>query len=260
MNDASAVKSATRVLDVLEVLAVAAEPVGASELARRLGIPKSSTHMLLSTLEGRGYVVGDDTRRFRLNPMLASARRSWAGGARAALRHLAREPMQRLARATGESAFLGVPRDESSFQYVEKVVSGHEVRCDAELGQRRALHSSSVGLVLLAFNAPARVERYLTGHALERVTVRTVCDPARLRRELAAIRKQGYAITRDTNAVGASGIAAPIFDGSGRVLAGINISAPTSRFEAVVERAATELIGAARSITAELSGAEAAVA
>jgi DNA-binding IclR family transcriptional regulator len=258
MNTPIAVKSASRVLDLLEVLATATGPVGAAELARRLGIPKSSAHMLLSTLEGRRYVVGDEMRRFRLHPMYGADRRSWVGGTYGVLRALAHEAMDKLARTTGESSFLGVRRDHTSFEYIEKEVSRHEVRCDAELGQRRALHASSIGLVLLAFGDPAEAKRYLTSHALERLTPRTMCEPVRLRRELAAIHKQGYAVTRDTNAIGASGIAVPIFDGDGHAIAGLNISAPTSRFDAVVKDAAKELIRAAKAITAQLASAPAA--
>lgn len=252
MNESSAVKSATRVLDVLETLAVATGPVGASELARRLGIPKSSTHMLLATLEGRGYVLGDDLRRFRLHPMYNGQQRSWVGGALGALRSLAAEPMRMLAQGTGESAFLGVPRDATSFEYIAKVVSGHEVRCDAELGERRALHASSVGLVLLAMGPAAQAARYLAADALERLTPRTLNDAQRLQRELAAVRKRGYAVTRDTNAVGASGMAAPVFGPGGRLLGALNVSAPTSRFDAVLVHA-DALVAAAAQLTADIA-------
>src|SRR3990170_2281344 len=105
------VKSAIRVLDMLEMLSTAAGQLGVSDIARRLGIPKSSTSMLLATLETRGYVIGDDTRRFRLNPAYCQDRRSWVGGARAALLRGARPLLQQLARETGESAFLAVARD-----------------------------------------------------------------------------------------------------------------------------------------------------
>jgi DNA-binding IclR family transcriptional regulator len=256
-NAAGSVKSAFRVLDLLEALSVASEPVGASELARRLGIPKSSTHMLLATLERRGYVVGDETRRFRLNPLFAAEARGWVGGSRGAVRQLAREPLRTLAQVSGESTFLGVLRDARSFEYVDKVVSEHEVRCDAGLGQPRALHASSVGLVLLAYGAEHELERYVRSASLARLTPATLTDPMRLRRELATIRKRGYAVTRDTNAVGAAGIAAPILDVQGRALAGINISAPTSRFDDVLARAKDDLVRAARSIGAELAGRQA---
>jgi DNA-binding IclR family transcriptional regulator len=251
-NEVAEVKSALRVLDVLEVLAGTTDPVGASELARRLQVPKSSTHKLLATLERRGYVVGDEARRFRLHPMYARDGNGWVGGPIAALRRLAGEPLARLAHVTGESAFLGVLRDRTSFEYVDKVVSVHEVRCDAELGEARLLHASSVGLVLLAFRSAQELDHYLEPAALRALTPKTITDPARLRRELAAVRRKGFAVTHDTNAVGASGIAVPILGAGGEALAGLNVSAPSSRFDGIVERAHDELVRVAGAIAAAL--------
>lgn len=246
-------RSVLRVLDLLEMLAVVPDSFGVSEIARRLGIPKSSTHMLLTTLETRGYVVGDEARRFRLNPAFVRSRGSWIGGARAALLHAAGPVMQRLARVTGESSFLAVLRDSRTLEYVEKVVSSHEVRCDAELGEPRSLHSTSMGLVILAFQPGALTDAYIAEATLARITDATITDRARLRRELSAIRKRGCAVTRDTNAVGASGVAAPVFmlDGS---VAALNISAPSSRFDDALDLATTELVRAAAELSRDLRG------
>lgn len=254
MNTPASVKSATRVLDLLEMLASAADQVGVSEISRRLAIPKSSAHMLLATLESRGYVIGDADRRFHLNPILASEGRSWIGGSSVMLMRLAREPMAALARATGESSFLGVARDENHVEYIAKEISDHEVRCDAELGQPRPMHSTSVGLVVLAFQDAAHTERFLQRGKLERVTRNTVTDARELRRELAHIRERGYAVVSDTNSAGASGIAAPIFDGSNRVVAALNLSAPTARFEPMLKKSA-HLLRAAQAMSRELAGA-----
>jgi IclR family transcriptional regulator, pca regulon regulatory protein len=254
MNEtAGSVKSATRVLDLLEMLAAAPQQVGVSEIARRLGIPKSSTHMLLSTLEARGYVIGDHDRRFHLNPIFTNEGRSWVGGSNVMLMRLAREPMESLAHVTGESSFLGVARDDSNVEYISKVVSSHEVRCDAELGQPRPMHSTSVGLVMLAFQAAEKTERFLLRGKLERVTSQTVSDPRQLRREIALVRERGYAVVSDTNSAGAAGVAAPIFDGNGMVIAALNVSAPTSRFDPVVKKAAQALVRAAAGLSRSLS-------
>jgi DNA-binding IclR family transcriptional regulator len=253
MNEAAgAVKSATRVLDLLEMLASVPDQIGVSEVARRLGIPKSSTYMLLATLESRGYVIGDEERRFQLNPIFGEGR-SWVGGSGALLMRLAKVPMEELARATGESSFLGVPRDESSVEYIAKVVSPHDLRCDAELGRPRPLHSTSVGLVMLAFQPPERAENFLRKARFERVTPRTLADAKQLRAEIAATRKRGYAMVRDTNSPGSSGIAAPIVNAAGEVVAALNVSAPTSRFEPVA-RKAIDLMRAAESISRRLAG------
>jgi len=158
--------------------------------------------------------------------------------------------------AAGVAGTLGglLQRDATSFEYVDKVVSAHEVRCDAELGQRRALHASSVGLVLLAMGPAVQAARYLAAPALANLTPRTQSDPKALQRELALVRKRGYAVTRDTNAVGASGIAAPVFGPGGRLLGALNVSAPTSRFDAVLAHAGA-LVRAAAQLSADVAAA-----
>ncbi len=229
MNGSASVKSAVRVLDLLEALSRAEAPVGVSEISRSLGIPKSTTHMLLTTLESRGYVVGDALRRFHLNPIF-SAQGSWIGGAGAALLRIAREPMDELARATGESSFLGVGRDEASVEYIAKVVSAHELRCDGNLGEAKPMHSTSIGLTLLAFQDPERTERFLARGKFERLTQHSTTSASCARKSRDGIRHRGYLIVCDTNSPGVSGVAAPILDSTGRAVAGLNISAPSPRF------------------------------
>ena len=255
MNTTAHVKSATRVLDILELLATDPRQLGVSELARRLKIPKSSTHMLLATLEGRGYVVSDEARRFRLHPSFRGGdTHTWVGGAPAArLLPVARDVMLRLVTGTGETSFLGVRRDERHFQCIEKVVSGNEVRFDTDIGGPRPVHAGSIGLVLLAFDAPDRTERVLREAPLPPVTPYTVCDSARLRGILAEVRSQGFAVVRDSGCMGASSVAAPIFDATGAVIAGMAVSAPSSRFDEIVDEARSEVLSAAAAISRELA-------
>lgn len=250
MNDmAGAVKSATRVLDLLEMLAMVPEQVGVSEISRRLGIPKSSTHMLLGTLEARGYVVGTNDRRFHLNPIFNREGRSWVGGSSLMLMRLAKPVMQALAASSGESSFLGIAASDSSVTYITKVVSAHEVRCDGDLGVAWPIHSTSAGLALLAFQPAELTERYLQRGKLERLTAQTIVDARQLRRELAQIRARGYAVVRDTSSPGASGVAVPIFDAGGVVIAALNVSAPTARFEPVLKKVTPALIRAAEGLS-----------
>jgi DNA-binding IclR family transcriptional regulator len=75
-----------------------------------------------------------------------------------------------------------------------------------------------------------------------------------LRREIAQVRERGYAVVSDTNSPGAAGAAAPIFDGNGMVIAALNLSAPTSRFDAVLKKAAPALLRAAHGLTRSLAG------
>jgi DNA-binding IclR family transcriptional regulator len=252
MNDGT-VKSATRVLDLLEMLALAHEHVGVSEIARRLGIPKSSTYMLMTTLEGRGYVIGDDGRRFRLNPAFQGEGRSWVGGTIAPFLHMGRAAIQRLAEATGESSFLGITANDKAIEYVAKVVSRQDLRIDGELGVERPIHATSVGLALLASRDDAQIEKFLKGARLARLTEHTICEPAKLRRELQAIRERGYAVVRETNSLGSAGLAAPVFAADGAAVGALSIAAPVVRIDAVLASAATELLREAKTMTHALS-------
>jgi IclR family acetate operon transcriptional repressor len=252
MNADIAVKSATRVLDLLEMLASGAEGVGVSEAARRLGIPKSSTSMLFATLEARGYVIGDEDRRFQLNPLLVHGDGSWVGGSALVLQKHAKPLMQKLASMTGESSFLGVRSADHSCEYIAKVITPNELRCDGDLYSPRQLHSTSVGLAILAFQAEERTERFLQQARLERFTALTPTDARQVRAAIEATRRRGYALVMDTNSPGASGMAAPIFDGSGAVIAGLNISAPSSRFDGMPRKYSAELLRAAACVTRQL--------
>ena len=229
MNDSS-VKSAARVLDLLELLSVTDEALGVSDVSRRLGIPKSSAAMLLATLEKRGYVVGDRNRQFSLPPAF-TGEGSYVGGIYAVLRRLARPAMHALVEATGESSFLGILTPGLQLQYIDKALSTNEVRYDTDISIPRALHCTSVGMVLLAYLPEPEIERFMRHADLEKRTTETISEGTALRAELAQIRDRGYACARDTNAVGVAGFAAPVFGWDGTIVAGLNISAPTLRFD-----------------------------
>jgi IclR family acetate operon transcriptional repressor len=250
--DGGAVKSAGRVLDLLEFLAVTSEPAGVSEIARRLGMPKSSAFMLLATVESRGYIVCDGGRRYRLHPSLSGDGRSWIGGFRGPLLRVSRPTMHRLAEATGESVFLAVLRSDHRLEYINKALSSQDLRCDAELGVPRYLHSTSAGLVLLAGDEDLACA-FLAAGTFERCTPRTVCDARRLRKELAQVARQGHAWVIDTNSPHTSGVAAPVRDADGRVVAALSLAGPTARFKAESGEAARAVTAAAECIARDLS-------
>jgi len=252
MNDTGAVKSAARVLDLLELLEPLQEPIGVSELARRMQIPKSSVFMLLATLEQRGYVESDSEKRFVLNPMFRGGGRSWVGGFRTALIQIAKKQMEALVRATRETSFLATS-DGRTIEYIAKVVSPHELRSDSDLHVPRPMHLLSLGMIFLAYQDRAKTEEFLRKAELGDVTPQMTCSLAELREELVATRTNGYAVTRDLNTPGLSGISVPIFNGTGKIVAGLNLSAPSSRFEGVFPKAIPMLLEAAESVTKELN-------
>jgi DNA-binding IclR family transcriptional regulator len=195
-------------LSILEALG-AAHQLGVTELARR------------------GYVEKDPANdRYHLTYRL------FAVGSRAAdrlgLREVAQAVMERLAAETGEAVNLGVLEGVRVVN-LHRVESPNLLRVHLEVGGGMPAHSTGLGKVLLAALAPAEVGRRLAGRRLERVTPRTIGDRAALRRELARIREQGYAIDDEECSLGLRCVAASIRDHSGEVKAALSIAGPSQR-------------------------------
>lgn len=220
------VKSAARVLDLLELFAASPVTLGVSDVGRKLGIPKSSAQGLLTTLAGRGY-LGREGAAYFLPPELRDG--GWVGGLRARLLALAEPLLQRIASESGESAFLGVLVG-NEIQYLAKAVSRHEVRYDASLSQVRPVYCTSIGLAILAYLDPVIANGILRRTKIAKVTPNTVTDREIIDRMLDRARQCGFAEVRDANLLGASGVAAPVFGPRGEVFAALSIGAPTTRY------------------------------
>jgi len=223
----AAVKSAARVLDLLELFSVSAEPMGVSEVSRLLSIPKSSAQALLGTLVSRAYLIRSGAA-YELARDLK--RNGWVGGSLPRLIKAAAPVMRRMADETGESAFLSLMIPSGELKYVAKAVSPNVVRYDAPLANTRPAYCTSSGVILLAYLVPAELDEYFDKVKLERKTPETVTDRRTLMAALEKARRQGYAEVCDGHVQGASGVSAPIFDGGDRPVAALTLVAPTVRF------------------------------
>lgn len=243
------VKSAARTLDLLELMAALPHPLRLNEAARRMGIPKSSAHALLNTLEAKGYVVaGADG--FRLAEQFRNG--GWAGGHFAHLTRIARPAMMRLVSETGESTFLGIMTSDWSVQYIDKIASANAVRYDADLTTVRPAYNTSIGHVFLADQPDAVLRSYLATHPLKRETPYTVIDPDELVRVLARVRERGYAEADRSHAVDSAGVAAGIRGPDSRVIAAVSVVAPHQRFASIRAVAVAAVQAAAEGISAGL--------
>jgi DNA-binding IclR family transcriptional regulator len=247
------VKSAARVLDLLELLSAASRPLRLSEVAPRLGIPKTSAFALLSTLVAKGYAE-EHGGGYRLVERLQD--RGWVGGDVANLVRVSRVVMGDLTHTTGESAFLGVMTAEREVLYLEKALSPNPVRYDTDLEQPRAAYCTSIGLVLLADMADADLDSYFQATKIEAKTPRTETDPAAIRATIARARGQKYVHTVDSHFEGVAGVAAAIRGPSERALAGLAVIGPTARFNPSLAAHAEAVKAAAERIATALSGRE----
>ena len=222
-------RSATRVLEILETLSMRPEPARLGELARNLLIPKSSMHALLATLVNRGYVERDAAERYRISESFRKGF-GWVGGFEAHLRAVALPIITATRDATGETVFVCVQRPDLDVQLVCKAVSTQPIRYDAQEQSRLPGYATVMGRVLLAHTDPEAVDAYFVRTELRAATERALTDEAAIRAELARIRAQGFGTIKEEFAQGGCGIAAPIRNGEGRVVAVVDIATVAQRY------------------------------
>ena len=242
-------KTLIKGLEVLEALAQSDSARGVSELARELGLTRSNVHRTLQTLCAAGYVrqaqpSGEYECTMKI-PRIAAAILGRVDMKRAA------EPfMHALAKLTQETVHLSVLDDMDVF-YVHKIDSPQPVRAYSEISGRAPAYCVATGKALLAFQDASYLQRF--GERLRAHTPRTLATQAELRKELAQVRQQGYAVNRGEWRETVGGLAAPIFDAHRRPLAALGISGPLERLRAPQLKSFTpEVLRAARGISEAL--------
>jgi DNA-binding IclR family transcriptional regulator len=221
------VKSATRAIDVLELLADRPQAPTHGDVARALGMPKSSLSELLATLESRGYVTCE-ADRYRLGPALLALAGTLLG--RMDVARIAQPHVASLMLRTGESAAI-VVRQGAEVVVVCKENCDQPILYSLQLGQRGPVSASAGGKAMLAFAPEAERAALLSAGALPRVTAASITDPAVLRRELDEIAAGGLAWSREEMVAGIVAIGLPLFDATGRASAGLSVGVPTVRFD-----------------------------
>ncbi len=228
--DQPAVRSVTRVLDLLEVLAGTGE-LALGRLAAETGLTPSTAHRLLATLVARGYVVQvPSTGHYRLSHKVLRLAPAF-GGRGSLLRTLARPHLEQIGRAADETANL-VFLEGFTAVYVDQVESSRAVRMFTEIGARVPAHAIGAGKAMLAVDSEAarNLERR---EPFERLTADTITSARALSEELAEVRRRGYAVDNEEYEEGVGCVGAPVFDHAGAVVAAISVSAPAARLHRI---------------------------
>ncbi len=247
------VQSLSRALTLLEALAGNEGGCSLSDLAQQVGLPASTAHRLLRTLEGHRFAHLDPERglwtigvqAFTVGSAFLAERDVVAG---------ARPFMHALMERSGESVNLGVLVDDEAV-FLAQVLCREMMLMVVRPGKRAPVHASGVGKALLAALPESAVRRILHRRGLARFTANTLTSAARLREDLAAVRERGYAIDNEEHAVGLRCVAATVHDEHGEPLAAISISGPRARIgdERLAELGA-QVVASADAICAALGG------
>ena len=248
-------QSVGRVFSILGSLAEAENGATLSELAVKVGAPKTSLVGLLAGLVYEGCLVRDDVARYSLGPKFISLAIRVIGKRK--LVPLARPFLVDLMEKTGETAVLGtLAPDEDVAIYLDKVESTNSIRYAVDIGERRQLYSTAVGKVLLAHFAPAHLKAYLKTAKRKRFTPKTLTKAQDLEAELRRIRQNGFASSVNEQVIGASAVAAPIHALDGSVAAVIVVAGPSDRIIKKVNTDAALVVEAADECSRLLRGSD----
>lgn len=225
---AEQLQTLSRAVAVLDCFTHEQTELGVREIARQVNLSSSATGRLLASLKEMGILSQNpDTRTYSMGARVLT----WAGSYNAILdvRNRALPAIRELHESTRETISLYV-LDGDERLCVERLESPQTVRIVTRVGRRLPLYAGSAGKVMLAYLTAARQEAIISGQPLEALTPKTITDPAALRRELKKVREQGCAVSYGEWISDAAGVAAPIFDQEGAVVAAISISGPAQRF------------------------------
>ncbi len=218
------VQSLDRGLAVIRAFGPDRERLSLSEVARATGLTRAAARRFLLTLVKLGY-VRNDGREFSLRPRVLELGYAYLSGL--ALPEVAAPHMEELVARLHESSSISV-LDGHQIVYVVRVPTKRIMTVAISVGTRFPAYATSMGRVLLAQLSDDELERYLAEVTFERLTSRTVTNPARLRTIVREAARQGYAIVDQELEEGLRAVAAPI-RGADVGSAAINVSAHASR-------------------------------
>jgi DNA-binding IclR family transcriptional regulator len=219
----SSVASALR---LLKSFTAEESELGITTLAQRMGLAKSTIHRLTSTLLAEGFLEQNPlNEKYRLGLSLfglGTLVRRRMNVSSEALEHL-----HELRDRTGETVHLAV-LEQADIMYLFNLESQQAIGMRSYLGVRKPAFCSSEGRAILAFSPPALVSRVLKSALLAR-TPHTIIQPAALIKLLAGVAHAGYAVDDEESDAGMRGLAAPIRDASGTVIAAVGLAGPVQR-------------------------------
>jgi IclR family KDG regulon transcriptional repressor len=222
----STVRNAVR---VLTSFSLEERELGVSELARRLGLGRSTVHRLLVTLAQDGLLEQNPASgRYRLG--LRTYELGMLAAAHMDIREAAQPVLTQLRDQTAETVQLAV-LDGREVVYIDRLETTQTVRIFGHVGHRNQAHCTSTGKALLASLPADALDRLLDGWVLEAKTPYTITDPAKLREELAKVRRAGFAENVNETGVGVASVAAPIRDAAGAVVAAVSVAGPVMRVD-----------------------------
>jgi IclR family KDG regulon transcriptional repressor len=243
--------SVQRAIDILNLFDHQAPELGTTEIARALGLHKSTTASLVSTLAANGFLnQNPDTRKYRLGLKLIE--RAFAMLDQIEIRRTAYPSLQELRDQWNETVNLAI-LDGPDVVYVERMLGTKALGMRSEVGRREPAHSTALGKAILSCYPPVEIKAFVAANGLSAITPKTITNLKKFFAELDKVRERGYAVDDEENEIGGRCIAVPIFDHTGKAVAAVSVSAPTARLPmADVPRVGAQVRETAKAISRNL--------
>jgi DNA-binding IclR family transcriptional regulator len=216
------VQTLDRAFDMLELLSQQPDGLPLTEVASRLGLNKSTVHRILASLRKRGYVeqrAGSKSYRIGLEFIeIASLHLN-----NLELKTEAQDSLYKLSRLANQTVFMAIMQDRHVV-YIEKIEAHQSLRRYKIIGQRRPLHTTSLGKALLSGLSEREIERLYGSGEFERLTANTIGDLATLLKEIELTKKRGWAFDDEENEEGTICVGAPVYDYRNMVIAAVSVA------------------------------------
>ncbi len=227
MDEKNSVKSVEKCMNILDLFLELESDLSIQQFYSYLNLPKPTIHRILGAMEKCGYIVQDpESKKYFLGTKffylgsLVSKKFQVEGNSH----HV----MQQIRDASGETVHLNIISEDQRV-CIKIIESVHPLQTISYVGQRSPLYAGSSAKVLLAFQGNKFIEGYLNRIPFAPITTQTNTDKETLLAQLQKIREQGYVITKGERIEGVTGIAAPIREQEGKVVAALCLVVPDVR-------------------------------
>lgn len=228
-NDKTSIQVIERMITLLDALANYPDPVSLKELSKVTGLHPSTAHRILNDMVAKRFVDRSEPGNYRLGMRLLELGNIVKS--RLNVREASLDFMRELHRKTQQTVNLSV-RQGDEIVYIDRAFSERSgMQVVRAIGGRAPLHLTSTGKLFLSVDDPKLVRAYATRTGLAGHNKNSITDLAKLERDLSLVRARGYARDNEELELGVRCMAAGIRDDSGRLIAGLSISAPADRLQ-----------------------------
>jgi len=246
-------QSVEKVLQIIEAMAQSKESLRLQDIAQRVDMPASTALRFLNTLMQCGY-ARQDAVNLRYSLTLKFMHIGSLVSSQISIRDVARPYLANLAQKCNESVCLAIEQD-MEIVYID-VIDGPDgmLKITQRIGKLAPIHSTGIGKLMLLNYDLKQLDHIIEKKGLKALTPNTITSKDELLQELDKIKQRGYALDDEECELGARCLSAGIKDYTGKYVAGISVSGPTTRMTMeYIEQIKDIVIETADKVSRELS-------